>query len=173
MRTTAGESTTQDREDSGTRAPLVAAAVLVTVLAVLHHADHVIRGDLVVANGLPEIWNHSGWPFQERVNPFTASLGIYLLLVPGIALTLLGRVAARYWIAVALVLEAILLFVHFFPARPETEFPSVIYGTYDGGVAGVLALVDVFALVAAIAVLGVLAGRGWRRSRARKTVSEP
>ena len=41
--------------------------------------------------------------------------------------------------------------------------PSVIYSTYEGGVGGVLALVDVFALVTAITVLGVVAVRARRR----------
>lgn len=156
----------QEQESSVARRWLVTAAVLVTVVGVLHHADHVIRGDLVVANGLPEAWNHSGWPFQESVTAFTASLAVYLLLVPGIVLTLLRRVGAGYWIASAVVLGVIVLFVHFVPAGDETEYPSVIYATYEGRVGGVLALVVVFALAAAIAGLGVLAVRARRRLNA-------
>ncbi len=159
--------TPQGREGSAARRRLVAAALLVTAVGVLHHTDHVIRGDLVVANGLPEIWDHSGWPFQESVTAFTVSLGVYLLLVPGIVLTLLRRVGASYWIASATVLGAIVLVVHFVPASEETEYPSVIYSTYEGGVGGVLALVVVFALVTAIAVLGVLAVRARRRLKVR------
>ena len=155
--------TAQEREGSATSRRLLAAAMLVTVVAVLHHTDHVIRGNLVVANGLPEAWNHSGWPFREIVTPFTASLGVYLLLVPGIVLTLMRRVGANYWIATAIVLGAIVVFVHFVPVSEETEYPSVIYSTYEGGVGGVLALVDVFALVTAITVLGVVAVRARRR----------
>jgi hypothetical protein len=37
------------------------------VLGVIHHTDHVLRGD------------HSGWPFQPQVTPFTFSLGVYVL----------------------------------------------------------------------------------------------
>lgn len=163
---------TLEREDWAVRRQLIVAAGVVTVLAVLHHTDHVIRGDLVLANGLPETWNHSGWPFQERVNErnpyfFTASLGIYLLLVPGIVLTVLRRVGASYWIATAIVIGAIVVLVHFAPPRLETEYPSIIYATYGGGVGGVLALIDMFALVGAVAVLGVLAVRGRRRLKAR------
>ncbi len=165
MSTALEAGVTRGGEGSGARRQLAAAAALVTLLAVLHHTDHVIRGDLVVENGLPPTWNHSGWPFQDRVTPFTASLGVYLLLIPGIVLTLLLRVGARYWVITAIVLGAIILVVHFVPASPETEYPSVIYSTYDGGVGGLLALADVFALVAAITVLGGLGVRARRRRK--------
>ena len=115
MTTGAQARATVGREDGAVRRQLIVAAVVVTFLAVLHHADHVIRGDLVVANGLPETWNHSGWPFQELVSPFTASLGIYLLLIPGIVLTVLRRVGAGYWIATSILIGAIVVFVHFAP----------------------------------------------------------
>ena len=156
-----------EREGSAARRWLLAGAVLVTAVGVLHHVDHVIRGDLVVANGLPETWNHSGWPFQESVTAFTASLGVYVLLLPGIVLTLRRRVGANYWIATATVIGAIVVFVHFVPLSDETEYPSVIYATYEGGAGGVLALVVVFALVTAIAVLGVVAVRARRRLKVR------
>jgi hypothetical protein len=39
------------------------------VFAVLHHADHVLRAD------------HSGWPFQPEVTPFTFSLLVYPVLL--------------------------------------------------------------------------------------------
>lgn len=61
---------------------LLVLGVGVTVLGVLHHVDHVVRG------------NHSGWPFQEEVTPFTFSLLIYALLLPGIYMNLRGRVVA-------------------------------------------------------------------------------
>lgn len=40
--------------------------LLAIVLAVIHHADHVLRVD------------HSGWPFRAMVTPFTFSLIAYL-----------------------------------------------------------------------------------------------
>jgi hypothetical protein len=67
---------------AGERRGLLALGCVVTVLAVLHHVDHVVRG------------NHSGWPFQEAVTPFTFSVLIYALLLPGIYMNLRGRVAA-------------------------------------------------------------------------------
>src|SRR5215207_10079758 len=61
------------------RRGILIAGVATTVFGVLHHTDHVIRG------------NHSGWPFQEAVTPFTFSLLIYALILPGLYLTARGR----------------------------------------------------------------------------------
>lgn len=138
-------------------------AAIVTVLAILHHADHVIRGELVLAHGLDPSWNHSGWPFQDPVTPFTASLAVYLLLVPGIVFTLRGRLWAGYWLVSALVLGAVIVVVHFVPGS-ETETPSVIYQTHRSATAGVLALVDVFAILASLIALAVQAVRVRRAS---------
>ena len=44
------------------RRGLLVLGALVTLFGVLHHMDHVVRG------------NHSGWPFKEAVTPFTFSL---------------------------------------------------------------------------------------------------
>ncbi len=81
---------------------LIVLAGLVTVLALIHHADHVIRGELVLSYGLDRNWNHSGWPFQSSLTPFTASLLAYLILVPGIVFTARGRLGAGYWLAASL-----------------------------------------------------------------------
>ena len=51
---------------------LVGLAIAIVVFGLLHHADHVFRG------------NHSGWPFTANVTPFTFSLLIYPLLIYGI-----------------------------------------------------------------------------------------
>jgi hypothetical protein len=51
---------------------LVWIAASVGILGLLHHADHVFRG------------NHSGWPFSADVTPFTFSLLIYPILIYGI-----------------------------------------------------------------------------------------
>src|SRR3712207_6871654 len=80
---------------------LLVAAACVTIFGIFHHVDHVVRG------------NHSGWPFQEAVTPFTFSLLIYALLLPGIYMNLRGRVAARWWLFVALVGLALVFSVHF------------------------------------------------------------
>lgn len=49
--------------------PLRPLIVAIGSLAALHHADHVLRAD------------HSGWPFQPEVTPFTFTLLIYPMLV--------------------------------------------------------------------------------------------
>ena len=58
------------------RRVLLVLGVMVTVFGMLHHVDHVVRG------------NHSGWPFRETVTPFTFSLLVYALLLPGIYMNL-------------------------------------------------------------------------------------
>ncbi len=90
------------------------------------------------------------------------SLAVCLILVPGVVLTLRRRLWARYWIGAATVLAAIIVVVHFVPS-PETETPAVIFATYKEGsgsvLAGVLALVDVFAIVASLFALLAVAMR--------------
>src|SRR5918997_3883804 len=85
------------------RRRLLVAAATVTKFGILHHIDHVVRG------------NHSGWPFQEAVTPFTFSLLIYALLLPGLYLTARGRLMAGYWLFTALVGLALVVWVHFVP----------------------------------------------------------
>ena len=160
--TTSPSYATPDPRIDRARRRLIVLAGLVTVLALIHHTDHVIRGDLVLSNGLDPKWNHSGWPFQPPITPFTASLAVYLVLVPGIILTLRRRLGAKYWIGAALVLTAIIVVVHFVPG-PQTETPAIIYASYtessESVPAGVLALVDLFALLAGLLALLVAAIR--------------
>ena len=73
-----------------------------TVFSVLHHVDHVARG------------NHSGWPF-------TFSLLIYVLILPGIYLTAGGRDVAGYHLFVAVTGLALLGTVHFAPTGEQGE----------------------------------------------------
>jgi hypothetical protein len=129
------------------RRGLLALGCVVTVLVALHHVDHVVRG------------NHSGWPFQEAVTPFTFSLLIYALLLPGIYMNLRGRVAARWWLFVALVGLALVFSVHFVGAEREAPVRD-IYAVYDSPVWGVLALVVLYGLVLGLVALVVTAFRG-------------
>ena len=149
---------------------LLLAAGVVTLLALAHHTDHVIRGELVADHGLDGDWNHSGWPFRASVTPFTASLAVYLLLVPGMLLTARRRVGGGYWAVAAVILAAIIVVVHFVPG-PNTETPRVIYESYDEssgrGLAGVLAVADVFAILLALAILFALALNARRPAVAR------
>lgn len=47
--------------------------VLTTALTLGHHVYHVVRG------------NHSGWPFQDHVSPFTFSLLVYRVVATGLS----------------------------------------------------------------------------------------
>jgi hypothetical protein len=133
--------------DRRRRALLIVGSAL-TVAAMAHHADHVVRAKVVAAKGLSEAWNHSGWPFQGSVSPFTASLAIYLLLIPGIVMNATGRLAARWWAVSSVLLLLVVGVVHFLPG-PETESPAVIWDTYAtvGSGVGALALLDLAAVV--------------------------
>jgi hypothetical protein len=65
------------------RRRLILAALAVTVLGLLHHLDHVVRGYIVVDKGLPGEWNHSGWPFWDGVTVFTGSLVVVYAILLG------------------------------------------------------------------------------------------
>ncbi|SNR29401.1 hypothetical protein [Blastococcus mobilis] len=146
------------------RRTLVIAWVTVAV-GTLHFLDHVIRGYYVVDRGLDPSWNHSGWPFMSEFTPFTASLiGVYGLLGAGIWLTSRGRVAG-HWFVTSLLLGALVVWVHFVGAPAET--PAGIYRSWANPVAGVVAVANTFAVIAAVLGLGVnavvLAGRSGGR----------
>ena len=127
------------------RRVLLVLGILVTVFGLLHHVDHVVRG------------NHSGWPLKEVVTPFTFSLLIYALLLPWIFMNLRGRAAAGWWLFTAAVGLALVSFVHFLGGE-EREAPiRDIYGVYDNPVVGALALVVLYALVLGLAALAVAA----------------
>ena len=153
--------TSADREQT-LRRRLIFFALLVSALALLHHLDHVARGEIVLEEGRPHEWNHSGWPFQDRVTPFTASLAVYGVLLGGILLTVRRGAWAGYWLVSSIVLLAIVFFVHFLGREAET--PSVIWRTHDGGPGAALALVDLAALLAALVALGVQAAAVRRES---------
>jgi hypothetical protein len=143
--------------DDVLRRRLNAVAALVAVLATAHFVDHIIRGRLVVERGLDPSWNHSGWPFQPRFSPFTASLLlVYTLLLGGIVFTSRGRLWAGYWLTAAILLGAIVTQVHFVPG-PSTEYPSVIVDTYAVQAAGYTAVLIVVAIIAALAAMAAQA----------------
>jgi hypothetical protein len=128
---------------------------VVTAFGFLHHVDHVVRG------------NHSGWPFVEEVTPFTFSLLIYALLLPGIYMNLRGRVAAGWWLFTAAVALALVMFVHFLGGE-EREAPiRDIYGVYGNPVWGVLALVVLYGLILSLTALLFAALRAVLARRAR------
>ena len=131
---------------------LLVAAAAVTIFGIFHHVDHVVRG------------NHSGWPFQEAVTPFTFSMLIYALLLPGLYLTLQGRLMARYWLFTAAVLFAVVTLAHFVGAEREAPIRD-IYAVYDSPMWGLLALADLTAIFISLAVLAIAAVQALRLAR--------
>ena len=129
---------------------------VVTAFGFLHHVDHVVRG------------NHSGWPFVEEVTPFTFSLLIYALILPGIYLTARGRSVPGYHLFVAVVGLALLGFVHFVPTEDFEAPVQDIFMVYETPLAGMLALGVLAGLIASVAALGVVA-LGALRARSRTT----
>jgi hypothetical protein len=124
---------------------LLVAAASVTIFGIFHHVDHVIRG------------NHSGWPFEEAVTPFTFSLLIYALLLPGLYLTTKGRLMAGYWLFTAVVGLALVVWVHFVPTGDYEAPIEDIYAVYGSPLAGLLALVVLAGLVSGLATLAIAA----------------
>ena len=129
---------------------LLVAATSTTVFAIMHHTDHVIRG------------NHSGWPFEEAVTPFTFSLLIYALLLPGLYLTAQGRLMAGYWLFTAVVGLALVVWVHFVPTGDYEAPIEDIYAVYGSPLAGLLALVVLTGLVSSLVTLVIAAIQGLR-----------
>jgi Zn-dependent membrane protease YugP len=137
------------QERAKLRTWLLVAAASVTVFGVFHHVDHVVRG------------NHSGWPFQEEVTPFTFSLLIYALLLPGLYLTWRGRLMASYWLFAAAVLFALVTSVHSVGAEREAPIRD-IYAVYDSPALGFLAVADLAVLIASVVALAGVAVQALR-----------
>ena len=132
---------------------LLVAASCTTIFAFVHHLDHVVRG------------NHSGWPFEPAVTPFTFSLLIYALLVPGLYLTAKGRLIAGYWLFTASLGLTLLIWVHFVPTRDYEAPIRDIYGVYGSPVVGFLAVADLIMLIASVVALAGVAIQALREGR--------
>lgn len=132
---------------------LLVAAGCTTAFGIMHHVDHVIRG------------NHSGWPFEQDVTPFTFSLLIYALLLPGLYLTATGRLMARYWLFTAVVGLALVVWVHFIPTGDYEAPIEDIYAIYGSPLAGLLAVVVLAGLVISLATLATVAIRTLRLTK--------
>ena len=132
---------------------LLVAAGCTTAFGIMHHVDHVIRG------------NHSGWPFEQAITPFTFSLLIYALLLPGLYLTATGRLMARYWLFTAVVGLALVVWVHFIPTGDYEAPIEDIYAIYGSPLAGLLAVVILAGLVISLATLATVAIRALRLTK--------
>lgn len=127
------------------RISLLVAAGCTTAFGIMHHVDHVVRG------------NHSGWPFEQAITPFTFSLLIYALLLPGLYLTARGRLMARYWLFTSVVGLALVIWVHFIPTGDYEAPIEDIYAVYGSPLAGLFALVALAGLVASLTMLAIAA----------------
>ena len=141
---TAETAARRPRDEAGLRRRLVVAAAAVTVFGALHHLDHALRG------------NHVGWPLSDAVTPFTFSLGVYLLLLPGLYLTPRRKAWAGYWLVVSVLTLALVVWVHFGPS-PEAESLPEVYGPWGNALLGGLAVAILFALLASLVALLVAA----------------
>lgn len=139
----------------GYRRALLGLATTAMIFSLLHHADHVVRG------------SHSGWPFEAEVTPFTFSLVIYALILPGIYLTARGRSIAGYHLFVAVGGLLMLGFVHFVPMRGFEAPIADIYAAYASPAAGALALAILAGLLTSVALLALVA-LGARRANTEK-----
>jgi hypothetical protein len=97
---------------------LVWIAASVGVLGLLHHVDHVFRG------------NHSGWPFTADVTPFTLSLLIYPMLIHGIWRTWRRQASAVYWLIIGVLLAGLVTFVHYVPIGKYERVSTDLYLPY-------------------------------------------
>ena len=124
---------------------LLVLAGCTTVFGFMHHVDHVVRG------------NHSGWPFEQAITPFTFSLLIYALLLPGLYVSSKGRLMAGYWLFTAMVGLALVVWVHFVPTGDYEAPIEDIYAVYGNALSGLLALVVLAGLVFSLVTLALLA----------------
>ena len=112
------------------RRSLLTVAWLTVALAVLHLADHALRGARVHSHALDPTWDHSGWPFKPDVTPYTFSLiAVALILGIGLIGTYRRKLWAGYWLGAAIVLGAIVTIVHLptadQEARPSSTAPGL------------------------------------------------
>ena len=134
-------------------------------LAVIHLADHALRGERVHEHGLNPSWDHSGWPFKPAVTPYTVSLIVVLaILTVGLWGTYSGRFRAGYWLGASIVLGALVSYVHFVPTAHQ-ESPAIIFRSWTGlGAVGAAAVAVTFVIVVMLVLLAVSAVRIGRRT---------
>ena len=91
------------------------------------------------------------------MTPFTFSLLIYVLLLPGLYLTVTGRLMAGCWLFTAIVGLALVVWVHFVPTGNYEAPLEDIYAVYGSPLAGLLAVVVLAGLVSSLVTVVVMA----------------
>ncbi len=94
--------------------------LLAAVLAVIHHADHVLRAD------------HSGWPFLPQVTPFTFSLLVYPIFLA----VFLARLKPWYRVFGTAVLFLFATLSHTLLETPMDQYRTWAYGSNFPGHVG-------------------------------------
>ena len=87
--------------------------LLAAAVALIHHADHVLRVD------------HSGWPFLPQVTPFTFSLLIYPIFLS----VLLARSKPWYRVSGTAALFLFSMFAHTFLETPRDQYRTWAHGS--------------------------------------------
>ena len=153
------------RSTESERRSLLRLGWVTAVLGALHLGDHALRGERVHSHDLPTEWDHSGWPFESEVTPYTFSLlAVALILGAGLWGTHRGRLWAGFWLGAALVLGTIVTVVHLLPTENQ-ESPSVIYGSWEGlEVLGIVSVGITFGIVVVLPLIGANAIRVGRRT---------
>ena len=131
--------------------------IIITILSVAHHVDHVLRGV-------------TGWPFESGFNAFSGSLFVYPVIVLGVVLSRRGRVGSRFWIGLGGGGAMFVLAVHVGPWAGDdvTQFLD----QYGSTMAGILALALLAAFFVALVThviheLGRIRSKGPREAQMR------
>ncbi len=140
------------RDESQATTRLHALVLLTTLLTLGHHVDHVVRG------------NHSGWPFQDHLSPFTFSLLVYPVVAFGLYLARKGRAGPSFWAVVWGAMTLVAAAVHL-PLSDEAETPGAIIDPYASPAVGWFWFLWLLATVAAALTTTVYAVRLDRERR--------
>ncbi len=124
------------------RRDLLITSFVAITFSVLHHIDHVIRG------------NHIGWPLTPDINAFTFSLLIYPLALSDVFLLLRGHLAAGYALFIAIGGFILVSVIHISPWAIEPLHE--VYHPHEPNNFG--AVLAVFILISLIISLLVLIG---------------
>ena len=119
----------------------------IVALSLAHHVDHVLRGV-------------TGWPLSGGLNPFTASLLVYPVVLCGLLFSRNGRIGPVFWVILAGGGAIFILLIHFGPVAGDsvTDIPD----QYDSAVAEVAALLILAALGLALVAHCVYEARLFR-----------
>lgn len=127
------------------RRQVLVGVIVAIVLGVVHHADHIIRG------------NHMGWPLISQVTPFTFSLLLYPIALIDLYLIFRGRAGAGSLAFVAALGLILVGSTHLGPSAVEPI--QDVYGPYQNPVLGAVAVTILLGLMLSLLWLLFIAFR--------------